>query len=98
MKKLAAIDKHVHALDPNWPITATDTNAPTSPTIHVNPDFLRVSFGRSLYPPIIRIEIEFVLVVLLSFNVTWQNWTLAHFAPIFTFWNVYIHVSVYTTV
>jgi pre-mRNA cleavage complex 2 protein Pcf11 len=38
-KKLAAIDKHVHALDPNWPVTATVT-APTSPTIHVNPDFL----------------------------------------------------------
>jgi pre-mRNA cleavage complex 2 protein Pcf11 len=41
-KKLAAIDKHVHALDPNWPVTATVT-APTSPTIHVNPDFLPVS-------------------------------------------------------
>ena len=42
-KKLAAIDKHVHALDPNWPVTATDVVAPTSPTIHVNPEFLLVS-------------------------------------------------------
>jgi pre-mRNA cleavage complex 2 protein Pcf11 len=39
-KRLAAIDKHVHALDPNWPVTATDATAPTSPTIHVNPEFL----------------------------------------------------------
>lgn len=42
-KRLAAIDKHIHALDPNWPVTATDIVAPTSPTIHVNPDFLVVS-------------------------------------------------------
>ena len=41
-KKLAAIDKHVNALDPNWPVTATVTDPP-SPTIHVNPDFLPVS-------------------------------------------------------
>ena len=40
-RKLAAIDKHVHALDPNWPITATDTS-PASPSIFVNPKFLEV--------------------------------------------------------
>ena len=43
-KKLVAIDKHVHALDRNWPITATDTASPPSPTIHVNPQFLAVSW------------------------------------------------------
>ena len=41
-RKLAAIDRHVHALDPNWPVTATDTSPP-SPTIFVNPKFLEVS-------------------------------------------------------
>ena len=40
-RKLAAIDKHVHALDPAWPITATD-NSPASPSIFVNPKFLEV--------------------------------------------------------
>lgn len=38
MKKLAAIDKHVNAIDPNWPITAKEDL--DSPTIFVNPDFL----------------------------------------------------------
>ena len=40
-KKLAAIDRHIHALDPAWPVTAVES--PSSPTIFVNPNFLRVS-------------------------------------------------------
>jgi len=40
-RKLAAIDKHVHALDPAWPITATDTSL-ASPSIFLNPKFLGV--------------------------------------------------------
>ena len=40
-RKLAAIDRHVHALDPNWPLLATDAaGGPSSPTIFVNPRFL----------------------------------------------------------
>lgn len=39
-RKLAAIDRHVHALDPNWPVLATDASGPTSPKIFVNPKFL----------------------------------------------------------
>ena len=41
-RKLAAIDLHVKALDPNWPVTAVDKDPP-SPTIFVNPKFLEVS-------------------------------------------------------
>ena len=37
MRKLAAIDEHIHAIDPNWPITAQE---PSSPTIFLNPKFL----------------------------------------------------------
>ena len=39
-RKLAAIDRHVHALDPNWPLLATESSGPSSPTIFVNPKFL----------------------------------------------------------
>lgn len=41
-QKLAAIDKHVHALDPNWPVLAVDKDAPGA-TIFVNPEFMGVS-------------------------------------------------------
>ena len=41
LKKLAAIDKHVHAIDPNWPITVHED--PNSPTIFLNPKFISVS-------------------------------------------------------
>lgn len=44
MRKLAAIDRHVHALDPNWPVQATDDSGPPSPTIFVNPKFLVRNF------------------------------------------------------
>ncbi|XP_019854910.1 PREDICTED: pre-mRNA cleavage complex 2 protein Pcf11-like [Amphimedon queenslandica] len=37
VRKLAAIDEHIHAIDPNWPITAQE---PSSPTIFLNPKFL----------------------------------------------------------
>ena len=40
-RKLAAIDRHVHALDPNWPVSATDGSI--SPAIFVNPMFVGVS-------------------------------------------------------
>ena len=40
--KLAAIDRHVHALDPNWPVVALDSD-PTSPSIYVNPKFVEVN-------------------------------------------------------
>ena len=48
-RKLAAIDRHVHALDPNWPVQATDDSGPPSPTIFVNPKFLvRYLTGQSI--------------------------------------------------
>jgi pre-mRNA cleavage complex 2 protein Pcf11 len=37
LRKLAAIDRHIHAIDPNWPVTAHE---PSSPTIFLNPKFL----------------------------------------------------------
>lgn len=40
-QKLAAIDKHVHALDPNWPVLAVDKDPPGT-TIFVNPVFIGV--------------------------------------------------------
>ena len=40
-RKLALIDRHVKALDPNWPVTAVK-EGPPSPTIFVNPKFLEV--------------------------------------------------------
>ncbi len=42
VRKLAAIDRHVHSLDPNWPITAVEVPGAT-PAIFVNPKFLGVS-------------------------------------------------------
>ena len=41
-RKLAAIDRHVKALDSNWPVVAVDNDLP-SPTIFVNPKFLEAS-------------------------------------------------------
>ena len=41
--KLAAIDRHVHVLDPNWPVVAVD-NDPAATTIYVNPEFVKVNF------------------------------------------------------
>lgn len=32
--KLAAIDRHVHALDPNWPVTAVDNDTATLFEVH----------------------------------------------------------------
>ena len=46
-QKLAAIDKDVHTLDPNWPIVAVDEDPPAA-TIFVNPDFVEVSFHKSV--------------------------------------------------
>ena len=40
-RKLAAIDRHVHALDPNWPIAAVDSD-PIGASIFVNPKFIEV--------------------------------------------------------
>ena len=40
---MAAIDKHVHALDPNWPVVAVDEDPPGT-TIFVNPEFMGVSY------------------------------------------------------
>ena len=43
VSKLAAIDKHIHdGLDPNWPITATNTGTKEA-AIFVNPKFLGVN-------------------------------------------------------
>lgn len=40
---LAAIDKHVHAMDPNWPVTAVDkVVSPPVTTIFINPKFVGV--------------------------------------------------------
>ncbi|XP_064404805.1 pre-mRNA cleavage complex 2 protein Pcf11-like isoform X2 [Halichondria panicea] len=48
-RKLALIDKHVKALDPNWPVTAVQEDPP-SPTIFVNPKFLEPSGKSSSVP------------------------------------------------
>ena len=47
-RKLAAIDRHVHTLDPNWPITAVDNDS-TGPKIFVNSKFVGVNRSACIY-------------------------------------------------
>lgn len=40
-RKLIAIDKHVHSIDSGWPVMPEPPSTPQSPTIFVNPKFVK---------------------------------------------------------
>lgn len=41
VQKLIAIDKHVHSIDSGWPVMPEPPSTPQSPTIFVNPKFIK---------------------------------------------------------
>ena len=43
VQKLIAIDKHVHSIDSGWPVMPEPPSTPQSPTIFVNPKFIKVT-------------------------------------------------------
>ena len=42
-RKLIAIDKHIHSIDSGWPVMPESPTTPQSPTIFVNPKFVKVA-------------------------------------------------------
>ena len=47
-RKLIAIDKHVHSIDSGWPVMPESPSTPQSPTIFVNPKFVKVEMSLML--------------------------------------------------